>query len=214
MFYIESHWIHQNTWKAFVCCLFSGCGINAFRMTSSNSSPAEKSCACAYIAFLAGIFSCYADSTWYLTNCEWWYSVVKKARTIALLMKAHVVCALLLRQTQKAVHCRLDCTTDNANTDMQACKEGEEEKWERMKWKGKQVGKKREKEATKNSKKRNKWRCYARTASIFRFVTRVFLFGSIFRNKLFREKERERKETLNKLFLVSLFLHPFLLYMF
>jgi hypothetical protein len=32
-------------------------------MASSNSSPDEKSCACAYIAFLAGIFSCYADST-------------------------------------------------------------------------------------------------------------------------------------------------------
>jgi hypothetical protein len=62
MFYIESHWIHQNTWNTFVCCLFSGCGINAFRMASSNSSPAEKSCACAYIAFLAGIFSWYADS--------------------------------------------------------------------------------------------------------------------------------------------------------
>jgi hypothetical protein len=31
-------------------------------MASSNSSPAEKSCACTYIAFLAGIFSCYADS--------------------------------------------------------------------------------------------------------------------------------------------------------
>jgi uncharacterized membrane protein YhaH (DUF805 family) len=63
MFYIESHWIHQNTWKPIVCCLFSGCGINVFRMASSNSSHAEKSCACAYIAFLAGIFSCYADST-------------------------------------------------------------------------------------------------------------------------------------------------------
>jgi hypothetical protein len=62
MFYIESHWIRQNTWKPIVCCLFSGSGINAFRMVSSNSSPAEKSCACAYIAFLAGIFSCYADS--------------------------------------------------------------------------------------------------------------------------------------------------------
>jgi hypothetical protein len=43
--------------------LFSGSGINAFRMASSNSSPAEKSCACAYIAFLAGIFSWYEDST-------------------------------------------------------------------------------------------------------------------------------------------------------
>jgi hypothetical protein len=30
-------------------------------MASSNSSPAEKSCACAYIAFLAGIFSWYVD---------------------------------------------------------------------------------------------------------------------------------------------------------
>jgi hypothetical protein len=54
IFYIESHWIHQNTWKAIVCCLFSGYGINAFRMASSNSSLAAKSCACAYIAFLAG----------------------------------------------------------------------------------------------------------------------------------------------------------------
>jgi hypothetical protein len=63
IFYIESHWIHQNTWNTFVCCLFSGCGINAFRMASSISSLAEKSCACAYIAFLAGIFSWYADST-------------------------------------------------------------------------------------------------------------------------------------------------------
>jgi hypothetical protein len=60
MFYIESHWIPQNTWKPIVCCLFSGSGINAFRMASNNSSPAEKSCACAYITFLAGIFSCYA----------------------------------------------------------------------------------------------------------------------------------------------------------
>jgi hypothetical protein len=63
MFYIESHWIHHNTWKTFVCCLLSGCGINAFRMASSNSSPAEKSCACAYVTFWAGIFSWYADST-------------------------------------------------------------------------------------------------------------------------------------------------------
>jgi hypothetical protein len=63
MFYIESHWIHQNTWEPIVCCLFSGSGINAFRMVSSNSSPGEKSCTCAYIAFLAGIFSWYADST-------------------------------------------------------------------------------------------------------------------------------------------------------
>jgi hypothetical protein len=46
-----------------VRCLFNSCGINAFRMDSSNSSLAEKSCACAYIAFLAGIFSCYADSS-------------------------------------------------------------------------------------------------------------------------------------------------------
>jgi hypothetical protein len=61
MFHIESQWIHQNTWKTFVCCLFSGCGINAFSMASSNSSPAEKSYACAYNAFLAGIFSWYAD---------------------------------------------------------------------------------------------------------------------------------------------------------
>jgi hypothetical protein len=44
-------------------CLFGGCGINAFRMASSNSSPAEKSYACAYIAFLTRIFSWYADST-------------------------------------------------------------------------------------------------------------------------------------------------------
>jgi hypothetical protein len=32
-------------------------------MGSSNSSLAKKSCACAYTAFLAGIFSWYADST-------------------------------------------------------------------------------------------------------------------------------------------------------
>jgi hypothetical protein len=32
-------------------------------MDSSNSSPAEKSYACAYIVFLAGIFSWYADSS-------------------------------------------------------------------------------------------------------------------------------------------------------
>jgi hypothetical protein len=38
-------------------------------MASSNWSPAEKSCACAYIAFLAGVFSCYADSTRF-----WWES--------------------------------------------------------------------------------------------------------------------------------------------
>jgi hypothetical protein len=36
MFYIESHWIRQNTWKPTVCYLLSGCGINAFRMVSSN----------------------------------------------------------------------------------------------------------------------------------------------------------------------------------
>jgi hypothetical protein len=42
MFYIESHWIHQNTWKSIVCCLFSCSGINAFRMASSNSSPARE----------------------------------------------------------------------------------------------------------------------------------------------------------------------------
>jgi hypothetical protein len=76
MFYIEWHWIHQNTWKSFVCCLLSGCGINAFRMASSNSSRAEKSCACAYIAFLAGIFSWYADckctlSDWLHTESQW-----------------------------------------------------------------------------------------------------------------------------------------------
>jgi hypothetical protein len=29
MSYIESHWIHQNTWKPIVWCFFSGCGINA-----------------------------------------------------------------------------------------------------------------------------------------------------------------------------------------
>jgi hypothetical protein len=68
MFSIESHWNYQNTWKPIVCCLFSGCGINAFRMASSSS----KSCACAYIAFLAGIFSWYADSMnvkTYLLTC-------------------------------------------------------------------------------------------------------------------------------------------------
>jgi hypothetical protein len=64
MFYIELHWIHQNTWKTVVCCLFRGSGINTFRMASSSSSPAEKSCACAYIAFLAEIFSWYADRKW------------------------------------------------------------------------------------------------------------------------------------------------------
>jgi hypothetical protein len=57
------HWIPQNRWKPIVCCSFTGCGINAFRTASSNSSHAAKSCACAYIAFLAGIFSWYADST-------------------------------------------------------------------------------------------------------------------------------------------------------
>jgi hypothetical protein len=71
MFYIESHWIHQNIWKPIVCCLFSGCGINAFRMASSNSSSAEKSCACAYIAFLAGIFSWYADSSCFYRSVEY-----------------------------------------------------------------------------------------------------------------------------------------------
>jgi hypothetical protein len=44
---IEWQWIHKNTWKPTVCCLFSGCGINAFRMASSNSSLAVKSWACA-----------------------------------------------------------------------------------------------------------------------------------------------------------------------
>jgi hypothetical protein len=57
MFYTESHWIHQNTWNTFVCYLFSGCGMNVFRMACSNTSPAAKSCACAYIAFLLGISS-------------------------------------------------------------------------------------------------------------------------------------------------------------
>jgi hypothetical protein len=56
MFYIESH-IRTHERRLFIVC-----GINAFRMTSSNSSPDEKSCACAYIAFLSGTFSCYADS--------------------------------------------------------------------------------------------------------------------------------------------------------
>jgi hypothetical protein len=66
MFYIESHWIHRNTWKPIVCCFFSGCGINAFRMASSNSSLGAKSCPRAYVAFLAflaGIFYWHADST-------------------------------------------------------------------------------------------------------------------------------------------------------
>jgi hypothetical protein len=49
--------------KYYFCCLFSGCGINAFGMASSNWSLAAESCACAYIAFLAGIFSRYADTT-------------------------------------------------------------------------------------------------------------------------------------------------------
>jgi hypothetical protein len=48
--------------KPIVCCLLSGGGINAFRMASSNLSRAEKSCACAYMTFLAGIFSWYADN--------------------------------------------------------------------------------------------------------------------------------------------------------
>jgi len=38
-------------------CMFSGLGMNAFRMGSSNLSFAKKSCTCASIAFLAGIFS-------------------------------------------------------------------------------------------------------------------------------------------------------------
>jgi hypothetical protein len=63
MFYIESHWIRKDTWNPVVHCLFSGCGKNAFRMASSSSSLTEKSCACAYIAFPAGIFSWYADSS-------------------------------------------------------------------------------------------------------------------------------------------------------
>jgi hypothetical protein len=75
MFYSEPHWINQNTWKTVVCCLFSGCGINAFRMACSNTSPAAKSCACAYISFLAGIFSWYADCS---------YRRWKKFRTPAL----------------------------------------------------------------------------------------------------------------------------------
>jgi hypothetical protein len=69
MFYIESHWIHQNIWTPIVCCLFSGCGINVFSMTSSNSSLDAKSCACAYIAFLRGIFSWYADSICVFYGC-------------------------------------------------------------------------------------------------------------------------------------------------
>jgi hypothetical protein len=71
MFYIESHWIHQNTWKPIVCCLFSGCRINVFRMASSNSSLAAKPCACAYIAFVAGIFSWYADSSHLFRYMDW-----------------------------------------------------------------------------------------------------------------------------------------------
>jgi hypothetical protein len=49
--------------KLFLCCLFNGSGTNAFRMASSNTSLTAKSCACAYIEFLAGIFSWYAEST-------------------------------------------------------------------------------------------------------------------------------------------------------
>jgi hypothetical protein len=37
-------------------------------MASSNLSLAAKSCACAYITFLAGIFSWYADSTFVETG--------------------------------------------------------------------------------------------------------------------------------------------------
>jgi hypothetical protein len=63
------HWITLNSsehLKHVVCCSFIGCGINAFRMASTNSSLAAKSCACAYIAYLAGIFSWYADSKYSL----------------------------------------------------------------------------------------------------------------------------------------------------
>jgi hypothetical protein len=52
------HWITLNSSEHMTYfCLFSGCGINAFRMACSNTSPAAKSCACVYIAFLSGIFS-------------------------------------------------------------------------------------------------------------------------------------------------------------
>jgi hypothetical protein len=46
-----------------LCWLFSGCGINAFRMASRYSSRTAKFCACVYIEFLAGIFSWPVDST-------------------------------------------------------------------------------------------------------------------------------------------------------
>jgi hypothetical protein len=70
MFRIELHWIHQNTWRPVVYCLFSGCGISVFRMASSNSSLTAKSCACTYIAFLAGILSWYADSSMHMSSVK------------------------------------------------------------------------------------------------------------------------------------------------
>jgi hypothetical protein len=65
--------------------LFSGCGINTFRMDSSNSSLAAKSCACAYIAFLAGIFSWYADS-----SCVYAEQVAASEQTAFALKLEHI----------------------------------------------------------------------------------------------------------------------------
>jgi hypothetical protein len=59
------HWITLNSpepMKDF--CLLFVLWNKSFRMASSNSLLAAKSCACAYNAFLAGIFSCYADSAY------------------------------------------------------------------------------------------------------------------------------------------------------
>jgi len=37
--------------------------VNAFRLGSSNSSFTPKSCACAYVVYIAGIISWHVDST-------------------------------------------------------------------------------------------------------------------------------------------------------
>jgi hypothetical protein len=44
-----------------VCCLFTCCGINAFRMANNNLKLTAKSYACMYIEYLVGIFSWSVD---------------------------------------------------------------------------------------------------------------------------------------------------------
>ena len=53
-----------------VHCMFSGLGTNAFGMGSSNLSLSKKSCTCASIAFLSGIFS------WSMISMVLWFILI------------------------------------------------------------------------------------------------------------------------------------------